>query len=202
MPTMMASTTACSPSLIDRLRGWLSVLLLAWASLAWSAEIEIANPQLVPGDDGYVLNADFSFDFNARLEEAVTRGVVLPFVVDFELTRPRWYWFDEKAVVRSKTYRLSYHALTRQYRLSSGGGLHQSYESLTEALRVISRVREWAVVERGAVQPGEPYVAALRIRLDLTQLPRPFQIAALGNREWSLASDWKTWPVTFGVEAK
>jgi hypothetical protein len=202
MPTMMASTTACSPSPIDRLRGWLAVLLLAWASFAWAAEIEIANPQLVPGEDGYVLNADFSFDFNARLEEAVTRGVVLPFVVDFELTRPRWYWFDEKAVVRSKTYRLSYHALTRQYRLSSGGGLHQSYESLTEALRVISRVREWAVVERGAVQPGETYVAALRMRLDLTQLPRPFQIAALGNREWSLASDWKTWPVTFTAEAK
>ena len=202
MPTMMASTTACSPSLIEGLRGWLAAVLLAWASLAGAAEIEIANAQLVPGDDGYVLNADFSFDFNARLEEAVTRGVVLPFVVEFELTRPRWYWFDEKAVVRSKTYRLSYHALTRQYRLSAGGGLHQSYESLTEALRVISRVREWAVVERGAVQPGEPYVAALRMRLDLTQLPRPFQIAALGNREWSLASDWKTWPVTFSAEAR
>lgn len=178
------------------------MLLLAWASLAWSAEIEIANVQLVPGDDGYVLNADFSFDFNARLEEAVTRGVVLPFVVDFELTRPRWYWFDEKTVVRSKTYRLSYHALTRQYRLSTGSGLHQSYESLTEALRVISRVREWAVLERGAVQPGEPYVAALRMRLDLAQLPRPFQVAALGNRDWILASEWKTWPVTFTADAK
>jgi hypothetical protein len=79
--------------------------------------------------------------------------------------------------------------------LSTGGGLHQSFSSLTEALAMLARLRNWVVVDKNdkALRPGELYQAALRLRLDFTQLPRPFQISALGNKEWSLASDWKTW---------
>lgn len=190
----MASSTACSKSVIEQLRLWL--LALAFLPvLAWAAEIDIANPQLQAGDDGYVLAADFKFELNPRLEEAVAKGVVLYFVADFELTKARWYWLDEKLVSRSQIYRLSYNALTRQYRLSVGSGLHQSFASLSDALQVLSRLRNWVVVERGekSVRAGDTYDAALRLRLDVTQLPRPFQITALGNKDWSLASDWKTW---------
>lgn len=181
----------------EHLRRWLLLLVLL-PGAAWTAEVDVSNPQLLAGDDGYVLSADFRFDFNPRLEEAVAKGVVLYFVADFEMTRPRWYWLDEKLVSRSQTYSLSYHALTRQYRLSTGGGLHQSFSSLSEALSMLSRLRNWGVIERAdkSVRPGEPYQAALRLRLDVTQLPRPFQITALGNRDWSLASDWKTWQAT------
>lgn len=192
----MVFITACSKNVLERLRRCL--LLLAFLpALAWAAEIEVSAPQIVAGDDGYVLSADFTFELNQRLEEAVTRGVVLYFVADFELSRPRWYWLDEKVLSRSQTYRLSYHALTRQYRLSTGA-LHQSFSSLSEAMRMLAHLRNWGVAERGdkAIRAGEPYQAALRLRLDVTQLPRPFQISALGNRDWSLASEWKTWPVT------
>ncbi|WP_226496711.1 DUF4390 domain-containing protein [Ferribacterium limneticum] len=163
--------------------------------LAWTAEIDISNPQLSASEDGYVLSADFKFELNPRLEEAVTKGVVLYFVADFELSKARWYWLDEKLVSRSQTYRLSYHALTRQYRLTTGG-LHQSFQTLSDAMLVLSRLRSWTVIDKNdkAVRPGEPYDASLRMRLDVTQLPRPFQISALGNKDWSLSSDWKIWP--------
>ena len=198
---MMAFSIACSKSAPERrivqgLRLWLLAWLLA-PLLAWAAEIEVANQQLQPSDDGYELSADFRFELNPRLEEAVTKGVVLHFVADFELMRPRWYWLDEKLASRTLTYRLSYHALTRQYRLSTGG-LHQSFATLSEAVLVLSRMRNWLVVERGdkGVKAGDSYEAGLRLRLDVTQLPRPFQITALGNKDWSLASDRKTWQLT------
>ncbi|MGB7501622.1 MAG: DUF4390 domain-containing protein [Azonexus sp.] len=191
--------------MLERLRRWLPALLAIVPALALAAEIEITNPQIVASDDGYVVSADFSFELNERLEEAVTKGVVLYFVADFEMTRPRWYWLDEKLVSRSQTYRLSYHALTRQYRLSTGG-LHQSFDSLSDALRVLSRLRNWLVIDKGAekagVRAGDTYTAALRMRLDINQLPRPFQISALGNKDWSLASDWKVWQATLPAEAK
>ncbi|MGV0949515.1 MAG: DUF4390 domain-containing protein [Azonexus sp.] len=191
--------------MLERLRRWLPALLAIVPALALAAEIEITNPQIVASDDGYVVSADFSFELNERLEEAVTKGVVLYFVADFEMTRPRWYWLDEKLVSRSQTYRLSYHALTRQYRLSTGG-LHQSFDSLSDALRVLSRLRNWLVIDKGAekagVHAGDTYTAALRMRLDINQLPRPFQISALGNKDWSLASDWKVWQATLPAEAK
>lgn len=196
MPERRRCATDCSAGALVLLRRWLLALFMLPA-IAMAAEIEVVNPQLQPADDGYVLSADFKFELNPRLEEAVTKGVVLHFVADFELTRPRWYWLDEKLATRSQTYRLSYHALTRQYRLSTGG-LHQSFATLSEAVQVLSRLRNWVVVERGekGIRSGEPYDAMLRLRLDVTQLPRPFQITALGNKDWSLASDWKAWQVT------
>lgn len=181
-------------------------LLLLWLLLPGSllaAEIEISEPQILLTEDGYALSANFAFEFNQRLEEAVNKGVVLHFVADFELSRPRWYWLDEKVLTRSQTYRLSYHALTRQYRLSTGG-LHQSFTSMSDALAVLSRLRNWGIIDKSdkSFKAGESYLAALRLRLDITQLPRPFQISALGNKEWSLAADWKTWPATLPAEAK
>ena len=195
----MAFSTASSTSWLDRLRRWLLACVLTFGlvpALTLAAEIDVANPQLTPGDDGYVLSADFRLELSPRLEEAVTKGVVLYFVAEFELTRERWFWLDEKLASRTLTYRLSYHALTRQYRLSTGG-LHQSFATLSEAVQVLARLRNWVAVERGdKLKTGEPYDAALRLRLDINQLPRPFQITALGNKDWNLASDWKTWQVS------
>jgi hypothetical protein len=191
---MMAFTTVCSKSMLELVRRWLMLLVLL-PVLAWAAEIEIADPQIVVTDDGYAISASFKFELNQRLEEAVSKGVTLHFVADFELTRGRWYWLDEKLISRSQVYRLSYHALTRQYRVSTGG-LHQSFPSLSDALSMLSRMRGWMVADKSdALRPGDPYQAALRLRLDITQLPRPFQITSLGNRDWQLSSDWKSWPV-------
>lgn len=202
---MTVSTTVALKKLPERLRAWLWALLAMLPLMALAAEIEVANPQITASEDGYVVSADFTFELNERLDEAVTKGLALHFVADFEMTRPRWYWLDEKLLTRSQTYRLSYHALTRQYRLSTGG-LHQSYDSLSAALRALSRLRNWLVSEKGAeksgLRAGETYTAALRLRLDINQLPRPFQITALGNKDWSLASDWKLWQATLPAEAK
>jgi hypothetical protein len=166
-------------------------LLLA-VPLALAAEISLRSVQLVPSDDGYSLTADANINFNTRLEEAVNKGVVLYFAADFELTRPRWYWFDEHVIHRSKTFQLSYHALTRQYRLSTGA-LHQGYATLEEALLVLSHLRHWQVLDKGEVKAGQTYVAALRLHLDLTQMPKTFQVSALANKDWNLSSDWLRW---------
>jgi hypothetical protein len=191
--------------MLERFRTWLVAVLAMLPVLVLAAEIEIANPQITASEDGFVVSADFSFELNERLEEAVTKGVVLYFVTEFEMTRPRWYWLDEKVVSRNQTHRLSFHALTRQYRLSKGG-LHQSFDTLSEALGVLSRLRNWGVIdgraEKPVVQAGDTYMAALRMRLDINQLPRPFQISALGNKDWSLASEWKVWQATLPVEAR
>jgi hypothetical protein len=163
--------------------------LLPGLRAACADEIELLEARLEQTDDGVVLNADFSFDFNARLEQAVTNGVPLYFVVEFELTQPRWYWFDERTATRRLQMRLSYHALSRHFRLSSGL-LQQNYATLGEALAVLRRVRNWLVLERSVPLSDARYQAALRMRLDLSLLPKPFQVNALTSREWHLESEW------------
>ena len=124
--------------------------MLAAAPLASGAradEIEVRDVALRSVDDGLALDADFAFELTPRLAEVVANGVPLYFRVDFELTRSRWYWFDETAASRRLQLRLSYHALSRQYRLSTGA-LQQSFPTLEEALDVLKRVRNWLVVDR------------------------------------------------------
>ena len=173
----------------------LTALALGGAALmaAFSAradDIEVTDVRLAATEDGVVLAADFVFDLNPRLAEVVTNGVPLYFVVEFELTRPRWYWFDEKAAAKRLQLRLSYHALSRHYRLSTGV-LQQNYATLEEALNVLRRVRNWQVVDRGAALTDANYDAAVRMRVDGTLLPKPFQLSAITSRELNLESPWR-----------
>ena len=170
---------------------------LGWTAAAGASNIEISRISLEGNDEGYALDADFQIELNPRLEDAIDKGVALYFEVEFELTRKRWYWFDD-SISRQLMLRLSYHALTRQYRISSGA-LYQSFSTLADALRVLSRVRSWQVLEPGQVVGGADYQAGLRMRLDVTQLPKPFQVNALTSREWNLASDWRRWPFRIRV---
>jgi hypothetical protein len=165
------------------------LMMVAAGGVARADTIEVTSASLESADDNYALNANFEFEFSPRLDEAVHKGLPLYFLIEFELTRPRWYWFDEKTATRTQTIRISYHALTRQYRISTGS-LHQNFVTFDEVVRILKRVRNWTVLEKAQVQRGQNYTAAVRMRLDVAQLPKPFQVSALTNREWTLASDW------------
>ena len=112
---------------------WLAFLS---TSPAYADDIEVRDVQLRTTEEGLVLDADFDFELSPRLSDVVANGVPLYFRVDFELTRRRWYWFDESAASKRLQIRLSYHALSRQYRLSTGL-LQQSFATLDEALNVL-----------------------------------------------------------------
>ena len=154
----------------------------------------VRDSQNISGD-ALLLNATFEFELPQALEEAVQKGIALYFNIEFELFRKRWYWFDRRVASSTLTYRLSYSPLTRQYRLARGG-LSQSFESLDEALALLKSVRNWKVAEKSVLSPRDEYTAQVRMRLDVTQLPKPFQVNAITSREWTLTSDWREVPVT------
>lgn len=157
--------------------------------------IEVRKAALIAAENGYVLEADFEVTLTHTLEEALNKGVPLHFILEFELIRPRWYWFNQKIANARQQYRLSYNALTRQYRVGLRT-LYQNFASLSEALEFMSRVRVRDIAETGAFSKGGSYRAALRLRLDSSQLPRAFQVSAVGSREWSISSDWHRWTVS------
>ena len=165
------------------------------ASFASAEGITIRNASVEPFDDGWQLQADFDVQFSPRLEEAVNRGVPLYFIVEFELSRPRWYWLDEKPVQLAQTYKITYTPLLRQYRLTVGSQ-YQNFTRLEEVTRVLARVRGWHVADRGSLKKDVTYQAAVRMRLDTAQLPKPFQVNAIASRDWTLTSDWHRWTIT------
>lgn len=170
-------------------------LALAAAAGAHAQGIDVKRPTLTVVDDQLVLEAQFAIALTPTLEEVLNKGVSLYFLLEFELIRPRWYWFNERALYVQQEYRLSYNALTRQYRLGVGN-LHQNFPTLPEALEVMSRVRRAVEADPSFLRRRETYIAGIRFRLDTSQLPKPFQLNAIVAREWNINSDWYRWQVT------
>lgn len=171
------------------------------ASNPTSANVAVVNsngapvPQLRREDANWELSADLDLQLGASLESALQRGVPLYFNLRLVVTRPRWYWLDADVVDIQRDYRVSYHALTRQYRVSIGS-LALSYPTLAEAMRAVSRVRGWSVAEAARLKVGERYRARLELRLDSSRLPKPLQINLIGPGDWSseVATEWEFAP--------
>ena len=177
-------------------------LVLLTATLLWTCLVQAASIEPVRGgvfatDEGYALTAEFAIDLGQRIEETITHGVPLYFNLELDVTRPRRYWVDEHILGYALTYRISYNALTRQYRLSTGT-LHRSFESLADVLRAMGRIAALPVADKTTFKSGETYRAELRLALDNSQLPKPFQLDAVASRDWHVDAKVLKWQMTAG----
>ena len=155
--------------------------------------IKIQSAELERVDSDWLLNATFKIDLTPGLGDAVQKGVVLYFQTEFDLTRSRWYWFDEKPAIAQRQTRLFYQPLTQQYRIASEG-FSFSAKTIFEALQAVGSIGGWRVIDNNQIDPSKSYTAALRMTLDLSKLPKPFQVNALNNRDWNVTSDWLRFP--------
>lgn len=133
------------------------------------------------------------------VEEALFKSVPLYFVWQADVYRERWYWTDRRIASATRTLRLAYQPLTRRWRVSlsndaavnAGGAglqyaLHQNYDSLSEALTGVARVTRWKIADAARLPADENHRLEFAFRLDLSLLPRPFQIG-LGNQPgWTI----------------
>lgn len=165
------------------------VAFVAMAGNALAEGIKTRQAQIEASDSAWVVNASFQIELAPELDDAVKKGITFHFVTEFNVSRGRWYWFDEKPVQALKNIKLSYQPVTQTYRVSSGG-LTLSATTLHEALIQLGSIGAWQVSELGVLDGSKPYQAEIRMRLDLSQLPKPFQINAINAREWNLSSDW------------
>lgn len=173
--------------------------LLLTQTGARAEPVDIEQARLEVSEEGIKLQAVFSFELNRGLEEALQRGIPMYFTTEVEIFRPRWYWFDEINVRAAQTTRLTYNVLTRQYRISTGG-LQQTFTNLEDALLLLRRPPRWIVAPKSALKPGETYQVALRMGLDVGQLPKPFQVNAMNNSDWRLSTDWRSF--SFRMEGR
>ena len=142
-------------------------------------------------EEGPRLVASFHLDMPRGLEEALQRGVPLYFTTELQVYRPRWYWFDVMLINDSRTVRLTYNVLTRLYSVSIAGGLQQRVNSLEEALNFVRHPQHWLFDESGLLKENETYHVAVRFLLDISFLPKPFQIDVINDSTWRLHSEWK-----------
>jgi hypothetical protein len=190
-----------SPRLVAVIGFVLAFWLALFAPGARADTFSVQRASLQADNNGWSLDARFDFQLNSSLEDAVNKGIPLYFTTEFQLSRARWYWFDEQPVSVSQSVRLSFQPLTREYRVSTGG-LQLGFATLADALAVIRHVTSWHVIDRSQVKADETYTASVRMQLDTALMPKPFQIDAVNNRDWNLASDWKRFTFTASEHGK
>lgn len=177
-----------------------SAVWVAGSSMALAAEITQLRVERI--DDGLQLSANVSFDIPPVIEDALMKGIPLFFLVEADIYRDRWYWTDPRVASAARTIRLAYQPLTRRWRvniasglISNSGGLratlNQNYETLAEALSAIQRVARWKIADNSEVVADASYRLEFSFKLDLSQLPRPFQIGMAGQSEWIISAQIK-----------
>ena len=191
----------CKNNLLHSILVILAISLLS-PCVAMADGIAVRKAEIRMTDEGYQLTANFDIRLSLLIEQALIHGVTLNFVSEFTLTRSRWYWLDEVANRTEQTTKLSYSALTRQYRIKRGN-LFQNFANLDDALRVLGNQSSNPIpadlLNRSSgyiaslLKSNSNYTAFARMRLDVAQLPKPLQVNALTSDEWKLDSEGYSW---------
>ena len=165
----------------------LASLLVASSARAQNSNAYISAMQLSRSETELFLNAQIAFEMSPIVQDALLKGVPLIFIAESEITRERWYWYDKKITVASRVMRLSYQPLTRRWRLNVGTGgvsLPQYFDNLNDALASIKRINRWRIADQTEIDPSTAHTLVFKFKLDLSELPRPFQIGLIGNNDW------------------
>jgi len=178
-------------------RALVAVVFFAMSPLVMaqsSAELSQIRAERV--EDEILVSAQIGFELPTAVEEALLKGIPMYFVAQADITKERWYWYDKKVASAERSMRIVYQPLTRRWRLnvttgadrggSTGLALNQSFDTLPQALSVIKRLFRWKIAEASDLDGGGKHKLELRFRLDLSQLPRPFQIGAIGQSDWDV----------------
>lgn len=177
---------------------WCVYLLLCYLPFAraQSTLVEINQMQIERNDSGVFFSANLKFELPSLVEDALHKGIPMFFVAEIEVLRDRWYWSDKAVASQARYMRLAYQPLTRRWRLNvgttatgnSGLGvvLNQNFESLADALAHMQRFSRWRIADAADIDFDGKTHAEFSFRLDVSQLPRPFQIGAMGESDWSL----------------
>ena len=137
------------------------------------------------------LDGELLLDFDVRLalpktvEDAMQRGVPVYFVAEATLYRARWYWRDDRMARVQRSWRVAYQPLTSTWRVGFGG-FNQSFQTLGEALAVVSRSSRWKVAELSQLDADSKHYLEFSWRLDNSQLPSPMQLGLGSQAEWVL----------------
>ena len=182
-------------------------LLLPNALAQESRGAEIRQLQVRQAKEGLLLNANIAFKLGPALQDALAKGVPLHFVAQAHVQRDRWYWWDEKVQLATRSMRLSYAPLTRRWRVAVQSNaaneaadinLNLGFASQEEALAAVRNIGSWRIADSNVLQPGERYSVDFRFYLDLSQLPRPFQIGLDAQSDWKIEAQANARPVQVG----
>ncbi len=169
------------------------ILFFSSSTIASDNSLIIKTAEINSQFEAYFLNADFDLSFNDDLDEAIKKGIPVNFIIEFELKKPRKYWFEEEVTKKTKEILLTYHALSKQFTLTESENRLIAFDNLTQAKNELKKIKNWRIFDKSQMDDTEKYSAYLQVKLDKTILPKQLQADITSNQEWQLASKQFQW---------
>ncbi len=163
--------------------------LLQRGGCALAASADAQEPSVELESDGVYASCTVVFALPRALEDALRRGIPLSFLTRLRVEQGRWWWFNETIGSGQVRTRLSYQPLLDKFHVLGDGRQH-SYASLDEALNAVQHVTHLKVADARNLEPGHRYELVGTFELDLSQLPRPFQLDVGASADWQLQADF------------
>ena len=175
----------------------IALLLMPFQLMAADkTEISIQSMEVIEANGVYKVNGSVDFIMRNPVLEALNNGVTLEIVVDHEILLSRRWWLDKEVAIVSQRYRLSYHALTRQYVLTNLNTQDvNTFYTLPSLLGTLGDISEFPLIDTAVLDDDELYLVRMRVYLDFDELPLPLRIRAYSTSAWRPDSGWKVWPL-------
>jgi hypothetical protein len=183
-------------------RSAVALLLAAtlFVSAEASAEFRIADIKTRFNAGALLLSGNLELGLTPKVEEALSKGIELPVIIEVRLYRKRTLLWDQRLATWSFRRALQYHALSGQYLINTGAQ-QESYLSLPDALKSLGTLNELRLpLPEAALNGDDEFGLRMRAHLDIEALPAPLRPVAYTTPSWHLNSGWTTWNVSPSAE--
>ncbi len=173
-----------------------ALLLLLLSSSVIASEIDFKDFKLIGQPAKYQVLTRVDIKLNDYLYQALFNGVSLKARVQFRLREHNDWWFDKDISLRTITYQLKYHALSRHYLLTRNDtNEHWNFSTLPSALRKLGELRKYDLPAiKTPIKSGQYSLFAIADMIPAS-LRLPLKIQSLFSSKFKLTSEGVIWPL-------
>lgn len=174
---------------------WLTAWLAAPLQAA-DTGFQIQSPYLIAADGVYTLHARLQFTVPAAVEKAIRDGATLNLTLQLRFDRVRHWWTNEAVAGLEQHYELMYHRVSERFLVRNvNSGAQLSFAGFDDAVASLREVDALPVLDASLLAAGEEYEVSLRAAAEVRTIPRALGMLLFWIDDFSLRSDWYTWPL-------
>jgi len=180
---------------VSRNAKWTLVAAALLLAAPATADFKVVELQLRLHEGALVVSGNMQLELSRKVEEALSKGIELPVLIEARLYRKRSFLWDRNIQNWTLKRNLRYHALSGQYIVNSTEST-DSFLSPADALKHLGTLSDLRLrLPELEVADEDEYIVKLRAHIDIEALPPPLRPVAYTTLSWHMNTGWTTWNV-------
>lgn len=186
MATMRCQIVACV----------IACLLCTGAAFGSDDEFTIQGGNISNQNGVYLLDAQLYFSLPKNAEAMVREGVAMNLTVEVRFDHIRRWWTNQTIAALEQRYTLLYHSVSERFLLRNvNSGAQTSFATFGDAIAALKNVHGLPLLDADLLRIGTRNEVSMRASVDIRSIPRALGIILFWVDDFSLKSDWYTWPM-------